>query len=410
MSKRRLDSLENEDDNELWYEIQTRYTEQQLVEIREELEEKTREFEELAEAFEQKESESYEFKKQITLLGKNDVFSIFVDLPFEVQTAFQQYLLYFKNYVANFKGKAIYFEVERVKSGLRIDLKKGETREEELKSWFSEYTSFLNRQQPALPNYTTANDDLSLNDDLNLKVEELQNEIDSLGKRLMLITKRCSDLEVKEMMLITSNLNLSSRPNTGNTLRLETEKKIIKILFLSANPQNTDELLIEKEVKTIKNRLRLSNLREKIIFEPLLAVTFDDIRQAILSEEPEIIHFSGHGDEKGIWVEDEIGNLEILSTQTLSMLFELASKSVRCVILNSCLSVIQAKKIKKHIDYVIGMKAPVLDEASLIFSAGFYDAIGAGRDYDTAFKSAVTSLHHKRVEEWKKPILFNEID
>ena len=59
---------------------------------------------------------------------------------------------------------------------------------------------------------------------------------------------------------------------------------------------------------------------------------------------------------------------------------------MKCVVLNACYSVAQANAISKHIDYVVGMKKAIGDEAAIKFAVGFYDALGAGRDFETAYK------------------------
>ena len=65
---------------------------------------------------------------------------------------------------------------------------------------------------------------------------------------------------------------------------------------------------------------------------------------------------------------------------------------IRCVVLNACYSASQASAIALHIPFVIGMKASMPDDAALAFSAGFYRAIGAGRDIEFAFKLGVSAI------------------
>jgi len=85
-------------------------------------------------------------------------------------------------------------------------------------------------------------------------------------------------------------------------------------------------------------------------------------------------------------VEDESGFAVTASTEALSDLFELVSDKVECVILNACYSVPQADAISRHIDYVIGMQKEIEDKAAIEFAVGFYDALGAGKSVEQAFK------------------------
>ena len=137
----------------------------------------------------------------------------------------------------------------------------------------------------------------------------------------------------------------------------------------------------------------------------------------MLEEEPQIVHFSGHGvkvedgkvvsdehfrffeieeedDDKrkkysgGIALEDAAGKAKIVSGAALGGLFELFGEHIECVLLNACYSEAQADEILKHVPYVIGMNTAVPDETAIVFAVGFYDALGAGRDVEFAFKLA----------------------
>jgi hypothetical protein len=69
-----------------------------------------------------------------------------------------------------------------------------------------------------------------------------------------------------------------------------------KILFLAANPIGTGRLRLDEEVRGIDEGLRLAQHRQDFELVHRWAVRPKDIRQALLEENPAIIHFSGHGD------------------------------------------------------------------------------------------------------------------
>jgi hypothetical protein len=81
-----------------------------------------------------------------------------------------------------------------------------------------------------------------------------------------------------------------------------------------------------------------------------------------------------------------------VSTEALSGLFELFKNTVRCVVLNSCYSEPQARAIRRHIPYVIGMRSYIPDPAAVAFSTGFYKALGAGKDIPFAFDMGKASI------------------
>lgn len=159
-----------------------------------------------------------------------------------------------------------------------------------------------------------------------------------------------------------------------------------KILILAANPEGTGQLNLDKEFREIQGGLNRAKFRSQFDIQPRFAVRFSDIRQALLDFTPHIVHFAGHGEKEGLMVEGELGLGVPITTQVLSRLFELCSHHVECVVLNACYSAFQATAINKHIKYVIGMRKEIEDRAAIKFAVGFYDALGAGRSVEDAFK------------------------
>src|SRR3954453_15886861 len=149
------------------------------------------------------------------------------------------------------------------------------------------------------------------------------------------------------------------------------------LLILAANPKGTERLRLDEEVKKIEHGLERSKRRDQFKLVVKWAVTDDELRRALLDHEPEIVHFSGHGtgtdkggsgrdfvidpeDETGgLAFEDDSGQVQLFSGESLSRLFELCSDHVKCVVLNACYSEAQADAIVQHIDYVIGMKRAI---------------------------------------------------
>ena len=69
------------------------------------------------------------------------------------------------------------------------------------------------------------------------------------------------------------------------------------------------------------------------------------------------------------------GEEQWLRAEALSGLFQFFP-GVSCVLLNACYSEAQADAIVTHIDYVIGMRQTIRDDAAIAFSKGFYRALG----------------------------------
>lgn len=152
-----------------------------------------------------------------------------------------------------------------------------------------------------------------------------------------------------------------------------------KILILAANPKNTTRLRLDEEVREIKESLRRSKKRGQFEDEQKEAVRIRDLSRALLDCEPQIVHFSGHGEVSGIMLEDETG------------------KAVK----------VPAEAINKHIKYVIGMRKEIGDQAAIEFAIGFYDALGAGKTIEKAFYFGRSAIQLKDIPEDLTPILKN---
>ena len=182
--------------------------------------------------------------------------------------------------------------------------------------------------------------------------------------------------------------------------------KKIKILFLSANPKNTDELRLDEEVREIKEAMKLAKKRTRFEIISEFAVRVDDLRRSLLEHTPQIVHFSGHGaGSNGIALENDSGQMQLVSTASLARLFKFFQADLECVFLNACYSDVQAEAIHQHINYVIGMNQAIGDRAAIEFAKGFYDALGAGRPFEDAFEMGCTAIDLESLPESSTPVL-----
>lgn len=177
-----------------------------------------------------------------------------------------------------------------------------------------------------------------------------------------------------------------------------------KILILSANPKNTTNLRLDEEVREIKNTLAISPHRDEFQIITESAVRVDDLTRFLSHYQPTIVHFSGHGSgTDGLALEDNSGNIQLVSTQALAKLFDLFQEQVECVLLNACYSEEQADSIHQHIDCVVGMNQAIGDKAAIKFSVGFYTALAAGMNYEDCFQMGCTSIDLQGIPEYATP-------
>ncbi len=179
-----------------------------------------------------------------------------------------------------------------------------------------------------------------------------------------------------------------------------------KILIFAANPKDTNKLRLDEEVREIQTALKLSKEREQFQIISEWAVRPDDVRRALLEHEPQVVHFSGHGaGERGLVLEDETGQAQLVSAGALARLFKLFASKIQCVLLNACYSEVQADAIAQQIDYVIGMNQAIGDRAAIKFAVGFYDALGYGRSFEEAYEFGLSAIDLQGIPETSTPVL-----
>ena len=177
------------------------------------------------------------------------------------------------------------------------------------------------------------------------------------------------------------------------------------ILILAANPSDTTRLRLPKEVREIEEGLALSAGRDRFKVISQWAVRPDDLRRALLKHQPQIVHFSGHGEgEHGLIFESDKDKRKRVSGEALARLFGLCP-SVECVLLNACYSQVQAATIGQKVDYVIGMSQDVGDRAAINFAVGFYDALGYGRTVPEAYEFGLAAIDLEGINETATPVL-----
>ena len=182
------------------------------------------------------------------------------------------------------------------------------------------------------------------------------------------------------------------------------------ILILSANPKGTDPLRLGEEVREIKEGLKRSKYRDLFQIETAEAVRVGDIQRAMLDYEPNIVHFCGHGGgEEGLVFEDVTGQIKLISAEALAGLFSLFADRLDCVLLNACYSEVQAKEISRHINSVIGMSQAIGDQAAIAFAVGFYDALGADRGVNFAYKLGCNAIQMQGIPEHLTPKLLTKV-
>ncbi|MET7427308.1 CHAT domain-containing protein [Dactylosporangium sp. NPDC005555] len=194
-----------------------------------------------------------------------------------------------------------------------------------------------------------------------------------------------------------------------------------RIVVFAANPLINDQLALGREIREITDNLRASRHRDAFEMVPCLAARPNDLLQYLNEYLPHIVHFSAHGSQAGEiilaadgsqpWRTRDLdpspagGNQRAVSAVALGELFRIMKDNIQIVVLNACYSAVQAKAINEHIDYVVGMRRSIRDDAAIVFAAAFYSALGFNRTVVEAFEQAKVQLTVVGIPEQDVPEL-----
>ena len=180
----------------------------------------------------------------------------------------------------------------------------------------------------------------------------------------------------------------------------------IRILFLAANPRDTDQLRLGDEVRAIDQALRMAEFRDRFDLEQQWAVRVSDLQGLLLRFKPHVVHFSGHGSTfSEIILENAQGNAQAVPEEALAGLFRVLKGNIRCVVLNACYSKVQARAIAREIECVVGMSKAITDVAAINFSASFYQALAYGESVRAAFELGCLQINMEGLGEEDTPKL-----
>jgi hypothetical protein len=177
------------------------------------------------------------------------------------------------------------------------------------------------------------------------------------------------------------------------------------VLFLAANPSETQTLALGEEARAIERRIQGTIHRDMLTFKASWAVRPDDLLQVLNEGRPRVVHFSGHGRGGAILLHSDEGPTRPVSNEALAALFRTLGDGIRVVVLNACFSRSQAEAITTVVPCAIGMGAEMGDRAACAFAASFYRAIGFGHSVQNAFDQGVVSLALEGIPGERVPVL-----
>lgn len=164
------------------------------------------------------------------------------------------------------------------------------------------------------------------------------------------------------------------------------------ILFLAANPSDTDPLALDREARSIHKELEQSGHRDRFQLETRWAAEPLDLLRELRKLKPTVVHYSGHGGQHGLYFQDPSGRSRMVSTEALEATLGAAGASVQVVVLNACYSDVHADALLTHVDCVVGTGGPIGDDAARSFAVGFYGGLGERESVAAAYRQGCAAI------------------
>jgi hypothetical protein len=103
---------------------------------------------------------------------------------------------------------------------------------------------------------------------------------------------------------------------------------------------------------------------------------------------PDVLHLSGKQEQGQLKMHDVRGRLTPVSADRLAALLGEYHQMLRLVILDTCRSLPQARRIAQTVDCAIGVAGDITDPVAIAFFAMFYNALASGASVLRAHKLA----------------------
>ncbi|MBC7820812.1 MAG: CHAT domain-containing protein, partial [Planctomycetaceae bacterium] len=182
---------------------------------------------------------------------------------------------------------------------------------------------------------------------------------------------------------------------------MESRAESLEVLVLCASPVgDLATLKLAHELVQFENELRKAQIpvRLKRVFPP----TIEQLRRELAAmsqrgERPGVFHFLGHGDDDGLYFEDEFGESQLVKGAELKQ--ALAESPVKLVLLNACwsatkrgVSLVEFLQREAVTETAIGHEVPVADVSAVQFAQRFYELAMSGKSVKAACQQAANSL------------------
>jgi hypothetical protein len=201
------------------------------------------------------------------------------------------------------------------------------------------------------------------------------------------------------------------------TIKLSQTRKNT-ILFLAADPTGTDEFMLGRQARDIREELERSGWRDRFEFITWWAPEPLDLLRALRTK-PTVVHFAGSGQQapdhrwgqaligdrvSGLFLRGRDGRPQLVAPTALDQTFGAAGASVRLVVMSASYSGPQAGALLQHVDCVVGLRG-AHPETAKVYSIGFYGGLGDHESVATAHKQGCAAISLMGLQDDDRPQL-----
>jgi hypothetical protein len=181
----------------------------------------------------------------------------------------------------------------------------------------------------------------------------------------------------------------------------------LRILMLAASSEG--DLRVGREQKRIRAAVQSALHRDLVELDVRPSATANDLLDGITGFRPHVVHFSGHGDDDLVVLEDELDTHHpgvVVSAEAFAHAIAATDTPPLLVVLNSCNSAAQAPLLVGQVaPFVVGMPGTIEDGDAITYATAFYAAVANGQSILSAHYSGRAALEMAGLREPDLPTL-----
>jgi hypothetical protein len=258
--------------------------------------------------------------------------------------------------------------------------------------YFGDYTSLM----ASLPAHSIPADQIRA----DLQALKSPDRAEARAHFLGNATRMAERSHLASVLRIIEQAQASAKGPVEPPVILSTRPTELSIVFVAAQPHGAANINMGKELRQIRAELRSSIGRDRLKLADIQTSAHTDVIQRILLEGAgNVLHFSGHGIEGALVLEQPDGSIFKLPNALFVNMIRLVNQQrgrgeghppYRFAVLNACFSSTLARELVDAgvLEAAVGTTIAVPDSAAMAFAKRFYGALADGSPMNEAHQWA----------------------